>query len=302
MNTRIVAVALAASTAWNIGQHPIRAVGLRSAEPVITRLAASIPGRVGAAAMIIETGDVLMVRGAERFPMQSVYKVPVAMAVLRQIDAEKVRLSQVVHIRRADLVTKVHSPIRDQNPNGTDLTVRELLRAAIVESDGTASDMLLQLAPPAEVTKMLRRLGIDGMTVAATERAMAANEMVQYRNWSTPRAAVQLFRSLQRGLGVSAPSQTLLLGWLTETTSGANRIKAGLPAGTVVAHKTGLDNTRNGLTRATNDVGIATLPNGRHLVIAVFIKDSRATELQREAVIAGIARAAWDAATHQARK
>jgi beta-lactamase class A len=302
MNTRIVAVALAASTAWNIGQHPLRAVGLRSAEPAITRLAASILGRVGAAAMIIETGDVLMVRGDERFPMQSVYKVPVAMAVLRQIDAEKARLSQVMHIRRADLVMKVHSPIRDQNPNGTDLTVRELLRAAIVESDGTASDMLLQLAPPAEVTKMLRRLGIDGMTVAATERAMAANEMVQYRNWSTPRAAVQLFRSLQRGLGVSAPSQTLLLGWLTETTSGANRIKARLPAGTVVAHKTGLDNTRNGLTRATNDVGIATLPNGRHLVIAVFIKDSRATGPQREAVIAGIARAAWDAATHQARK
>jgi beta-lactamase class A len=302
MNTRIIAVALAVSTAWNIGQHPIRAVGLRSAEPAITRLAASIPGRVGAAAMIIETGDVLMLHGDERFPMQSVYKVPVAMAVLRQIDAEKVRLSQAVHIRRTDLVTKVHSPIRDQNPNGTDLTVRELLRAAIVESDGTASDMLLQLAPLAEVTKILRRLGIDGMTVAATERAMAANEMVQYRNWSTPRAAVQLFRSLQGGLGVSAPSRTLLLGWLTETTIGANRIKARLPAGTVVAHKTGLDNTRNGLTRATNDVGIATLPNGRHLVIAVFIKDSRATEPQREAVIAGIARAAWDAATHQARK
>jgi len=278
-------------------QQPPRAGALARARPVIDRLASSINGRIGAAAMIVETGDLVSTHGDDRFPMQSVYKVPIAMAVLQRIDRESVRLSQVMHVRRVDLVPDVHSQIRDLNPDGTSLTVRELLRAAIVESDGTASDLLLVLTPPADVTAMVRKLGIDGMVIATKEREMAANEMAQYQNWSTPRAAVQLLRALQQGRGLSAPSRVLLLGWMTETPIGDKRIKGLLPAGTAVAHKTGLDRTRKGLTRATNDIGIVTLPNGRHLAIAVFVKDSRATEAQRELVIAKIARAAWDAAT-----
>jgi beta-lactamase class A len=62
-----------------------------------------------------------------------------------------------------------------------------------------------------------------------------------------------------------------------------------------VAHKTGTDATRNGLTRATNDVGIVTLPDGRHLAVAVFVKDSTADETTRDRAIAGVARAAYDA-------
>jgi len=118
---------------------------------------------------------------------------------------------------------------------------------------------------------------------------------VQYKNWATPLGAVKLLRALQIGRALSAPSRVLLTGWLTETTIGEKRIKARLPGGTAVAHKTGTDATRQGVTRATNDIGIVTLPNGQHLAIAVFIKDSKGTEAQREAVIAKIARAAWDA-------
>jgi beta-lactamase class A len=62
----------------------------------------------------------------------------------------------------------------------------------------------------------------------------------------------------------------------------------------VVAHKTGTSGTSAGLTRATNDIGLVTLPNGRHMAIAVFVSDSPADTDTREAVIARIARAAWD--------
>lgn len=272
--------------------------GLPSARHRIDSLAASIPGHVGAAAMIIETGAVVSTHGNERFPMQSVYKLPIAMAVLQRIDAGKLKLGEEIHIKQSDMIPGVHSPIRDMTPAGTRLSTRELLRSAIVESDGVASDMLLVWSPPAEVTKMLRKAKVDSMAVATTERAMAADPMVQYKNWSTPLGAVQLLRALQAGRALSAPSRALLMGWLTETTIGEKRIKVLLPAGTAVAHKTGTANTRNGLTRATNDIGIATLPNGQHLAIAVFIKDSKATEAQRETVIARIARVAWDAAKH----
>jgi beta-lactamase class A len=60
-----------------------------------------------------------------------------------------------------------------------------------------------------------------------------------------------------------------------------------------VAHKTGSSETLNGLTRATNDAGVITLPNGRHLAITVFISDSTADTATREGVIARIAQAAW---------
>jgi beta-lactamase class A len=86
----------------------------------------------------------------------------------------------------------------------------------------------------------------------------------------------------------------LLLGWMTETATGPRRIKGRLPPGTPVAHKTGTSSTRNGLTRATNDAGLVTLPDGRHLALAVFVSDSPADEGAREGVIAEIARAARD--------
>ncbi len=82
---------------------------------------------------------------------------------------------------------------------------------------------------------------------------------------------------------------------MTQTPTGLKRIKGLLPTGTVVAHKTGTSRTVNGRTAATNDVGLITLPNGRHLAVAVFVSDSRADDATREEVIARVARAAWDA-------
>jgi beta-lactamase class A len=81
---------------------------------------------------------------------------------------------------------------------------------------------------------------------------------------------------------------------MTQTPTGLKRIKGLLPAGTVVAHKTGSSGTVNGLTAATNDVGLITLPNGKHLAVAVFVSDSTANDAAREEVIARVARATWD--------
>ena len=108
---------------------------------------------------------------------------------------------------------------------------------------------------------------------------------------------VGLLRAFYEGRGLSTASRALLLQWMTETGTGPHRIKGNLPAGTSVAHKTGTSGTSNGLARATNDVGLITLPDGRHLAVAVFVSDSKATEEVREGIIAQIARAAYDWAT-----
>src|SRR5437660_2348296 len=108
------------------------------------------------------------------------------------------------------------------------------------------------------------------------------------------KGALALLAALQSKRKLSAESQAVLLKLTTESIPGAKRLKGQLPAGTVVAHKTGTGGTRDGITSATNDIGIITLPNGTHLAVAVFVSDSSADEATRESVIARMAKAVWD--------
>ncbi|HLM56943.1 MAG TPA: serine hydrolase, partial [Pyrinomonadaceae bacterium] len=129
-----------------------------------------------------------------------------------------------------------------------------------------------------------------------TEREQSTGPEVQYRNWATPLGMLKLLRALHEGRGLSQPNRALLLKLMTDSTTGPRRLKGKLPAGTQVAHKTGTSGTdKAGLTRATNDVGIITLPDGRHLAVVVFVSESKAAAAVREGTIARVARAAWDA-------
>jgi len=245
---------------------------------------------------LVETGEAVSFHGKDHFPMQSVYKVPIAMAVLRDVESGRLHLDQRVRLDAADLLPPgPHSPIRDQHPTGVELSVRELLRFMIAQSDGTASDVLLAMVGgPDRANRYLEQVGLEGVVVAASERQMQKDSLAQYSSWATPNGAVKLLRALLDGRAVSPWSGALLLEWMAETPIGGLRLKGLLPEGTVVAHKTGTSKTVLGRTAATNDVGIVTLPDGRHLALAVFVADSTAEEAVRERVIAQVARAAWD--------
>ena len=259
-------------------------------------IAAVTRGPVGAAIVVVEGGKVVALHGEQHFPMQSVYKLPIAMAVLHQVDLGTLSLDQHVEITPADFPPPSRgSPIRDEHPHGTTLTVSQLLAAMMSVSDGTACDVLLKrVGGPERVTGYLRGLGVRDVIVATSEAAMAQSERVQYRNWATPDAMADLLRTLQQGRGLSTSSRHLLLGLMIASQTGPHRIKGLLPPGTVVAHKTGSSGAVNGITRATNDAGLVTLPDGRHLAVVVFVSDTRAGAATQEAVIARIARAAWD--------
>lgn len=256
----------------------------------LVQAAAPAGGRVGAAVALAAD---------ERFPMQSVFKLPLAMAVLDAVDRAALRLDQAVRVTPADFVSdRQHSPIRDRTPGGVTLPLSDLLRAAASESDGTAADVLLGLVGgPGAVTAYVRGLGVDGLTVAVTEKDMGRDPEAQYRNWATPTGAVALLRALDQGRGLSPEGRAHLLRLLTETPTGPNRIRGHLPEGTPVAHKTGSSRTVDGVTAATNDVGIVTLPDGRRVAVAVFVSGSPADDATRERVIADVARAAYEAWT-----
>jgi beta-lactamase class A len=104
-----------------------------------------------------------------------------------------------------------------------------------------------------------------------------------------------LLRALHERRGVSEQSQQLLFKFMIDTPTGPRRLKGLLPKTAVVAHKTGTSGSSKGVTAATNDIGLITLPDGRHLAIAVFVSDSPVDLVTRERVIAEIAKAVWDA-------
>ena len=265
----------------------------------LEQIASAAKWRVGVAAVVLETGETASLNPNDHFPMQSVYKLPIGMSVMKQVDAGKIKLEQKVRVTKDDFIgPAAHSPIRYKYPNGTELTVNELLGWMLRESDGTASDVLMKLAGGPEAIQAFitdqNGLGIKDMIVLDTEKAFAQDHSLQFRNWATPEAAVALLRALHERRGLSESAQGLLLKLMTESTPGAKRLKGLLPVGANVAHKTGTSGTENGITAATNDIGIITLPNGRHLAIAVFVADSPADETTREGVIAKIAKAVWD--------
>lgn len=260
----------------------------------LSKVAEAAKGRVGVGAVLVETGAAAYLDRTGHYPMQSVYKLPIAMAVLKMVDEGKVRIDQEVSITPDDFVRPgFHSPIRNANPQGIVLPLGEILRFSISESDGTASDVLLDLAGgPIAVMTYLNAIGVGDLTVADSEKSISKDWETQYRNWSTPEASVKLLRSLHdRRAGLSQQTTTLLLNLMTETETGDRRIKRGLPELASVAHKTGTGGTEKGITGATNDIGIITLPDGRHVLLAVYVSDSPESMAVREKVIADITRA-----------
>ena len=251
--------------------------------------------------MVLETGEAVSYQADQKFPMQSVYKFPIAMAVLDQVDRGILSLAQVIHVSPADYIPEQgYSPIRKKYPDGVDLTIRELLKYTIL-SDGSASDILLKTIGGARVAdRYISSLGVndEDIAIALPEMIQVANDTIQYQNYATPRAMTQLLKIFYMDSVLSKESRTLLFQDMVNSRTGLGRIKGLLPEGTLVAHKTGTAGTYDGLTRATNDVGIIVLPNENHLAISVFISDSYASPKDRDLVIANIAKSVFEFASN----
>lgn len=261
----------------------------------IHQIAQSAKGIVGVAVLGLEDRDTVTYNGNARMVMQSVMKFPIAMAVLNQVDLGKIKLDESIRIKKKDL-PKTYSPIRDKYPNGTDMPVSELLSYMVSLSDNNACDILLKkLGGTKPVMDYLQAIGVKGIAIKASEAEMAQAWEVQFTNWCQPVTMVNLLDLFYQGKTLSKTSTDYLMKIMLETSTGPKQLKGLLPEGTLVAHKTGRSATNDaGLSPATNDVGIITLPNGKHMAIAVFVCNSTADLTVRESVIAQIAKAAWD--------
>jgi beta-lactamase class A len=256
---------------------------------------------IGVAALHVESGRRVSIRGDERFPMGSVYKFPIALTVLRRVDEGKLSLDQELTIEPKDF-PRGWSPLRDgAHGKPITLSLRELLRHMVSNSDNTASDALLRLVGPRSVSKRMEELGVGGIRVDRSEAQLAAdlskpnghaNYALDVRDTSTPEEMATLLFAFHRHRdGLTTESHDLLARWMTESTTGAHRIRAAVPPGAVVMHKTGT------MPGTTNDAAIVTSPDGKsHIVLVIFSKGAKtASEEAREADVASVAKAAYEA-------
>jgi beta-lactamase class A len=288
----------------------------------LQQLTAGFDGRVGVCATAEGSSD--CVNGDQSFPMQSVWKLPLAVAILDAVDRGTARLDERVVIRPQDLSVFVQPLAKLVGPNGFTTTVDDLVRRAIVDSDNAAGDILLaRLGGPAAIQVALGRHAIVGIRVdrdekhlqtdinglawrpeylnpEALDRAIAAVPeatrdaafrayLHDDRDTATPQAVATLLSRLAAGTLLTPASTAHLLDLLNDTTTFPDRLKAGVPPGWALGHKTGTSGDWRGVTAATNDVGLLRAPDGGYVGVAVFIAGSRASAADRAALMAHIA-------------
>jgi beta-lactamase class A len=230
-------------------------------------------------------------------PQQSVFKLPLAIAVLHQVEQGTLVLDQPVRFLPEDrILPDVYSPLQDKFPNaGVDVPLRELLRLAVSLSDNVAADILLRLiGGPAVVNTYIAALRVRGFHIEDNEAVLHREVASQYRNWFEPQGAVQLLRRISDKSPLSQEHTDLVLAWMTPSDR-TRRLEGDLPDGVRVAHKSGTSDVDNGVAHATNDIGLIPLADGRRIAIAVFVTDATADQSTRENVIARIGRAVYDA-------
>jgi beta-lactamase class A len=247
-------------------------------------------GDVGVAVTHVETGRSAEVQGSKRLPLFSVFKLPLAVAVLKDVEEGRLRLDQKVRVTPAEVVAgwKGNTDLW-QKP--VEKTVAELMELSLVRSDNTSSDKLLQLiGGPEAVNRRMRLLGFQNIEIRSSVREFLSER--QHPNTASASDLASLVARLQKGEVLEPPRLKLLLGFMGRATTGLRRLRGDLPAGTPVADKSGTGDAGS----VTNDVGLITLPDGRgHLAMAVLVSGSKLSAEAQEKLIAELARVAYEA-------
>lgn len=253
-------------------------------------------GTVGLSVVHIETGKTVSINGSSQLPLYSVYKLPLAITVLKDVEDKRLRLDQKIHVTPAELVegTPANNALW-QKP--VDYRLEQLLEFSISRSDNTSSDKLVEVVGgPLKVTERMRSLGFQNLDIHTSSGEFTKTR--QNPNTGSADDLAKLLVQLHQGKILEPDQVNLLRGFMQRATTGLHRLRGDLPRGTVVADKTGSGepDAVTKVAKVTNDVGIITLPSGRgHLAIAVLVNGSKLPDAAQEKLIAELGRAAYDA-------
>lgn len=299
--------------------------GVARLEHQIAAIAPLSGGTVGVAAMHLESGRAVFYNADQQFPLASTYKVPIALQAFRLVEEGKLDLDRMIPVEPTDIHIGEEFNNLFQAP-GVALSFRNLIEPMLIFSENSATDMVLRLVGGGQaVTARLRSFGITDLRVdqstaeliagnygvpdiwtdgkfskekwqrgsAAVSKARADSTAWYYardpRDHGSPRAMLTILARLWKGELLTREHTAYLLDIMYRCETGKARIKGMLPPGTRVAHKTGT------FPGTANDVGIIDLPDGTHVAIAIYVRESAKVEgADLEATIAQIARSVYD--------
>ena len=261
-----------------------------------------VGGRIGVYALDTASGAHIGHRIDERFGMCSTFKLPLAAAILRAVDQGRLRHDQFVPFTKKDLVA--HSPVTREHLAAGGMTVTELAKAAQIESDNGAANLLLALlGDPAGFTAILRELGDTKTRLDRYEPHMNLLLNGDPRDTTTPAAMSQTIRTMLTSAWLAPASRELLVSWMIATETGRKRLRAGFPSTWRAGDKTGTGMAR-GMKDKYNDIAIVwpnTSPNRAPIIVSAFYETGVAHgEMRHEdqAVLASVGRiiATWASA------
>ncbi|MGG5208044.1 CGA/CIA family class A beta-lactamase [Chryseobacterium sp. MIQD13] len=275
------------------------AVAQKSAlEQKINSITKGKKATVGVSVLGFENNFKFSKNGDQKLPMLSIFKFHIACAALDLVDKGKLSLDQKIFIKKADLMEKTWSPFREKYPNGNiEITLNEVIDYTVALSDNNLCDILLKLIGGTKtVQQFMNSKGIKDFQIKYNEQDMHTKDWkTLYENYSTTNSAVQVLKKFYDEKMLSKKSTDYLMQIMLGTKTGTNKIIEQLPKSAPVAHKTGSSGKiDSGLTIAENDMGIITLPNGKHYAIAVFVSNSMETEAINCKMVSDISKAVWD--------
>ncbi len=283
-------------------------------------------GEVGVAVRHLESGQVLELNAGTSFPMASVFKLPVLVEVMAQVEEGKFSLEDEIAVQKPDqhlgsgILSSLTAP-------GIKLTVRNVVNLMMLLSDNSAADILLEKVGAENINKRLKQYGIEGITVnrscqelimdrigldyekykgktldeivgayqnipersAEDDRESIREFSREMKDQSTPAAMNALLAKIWKKEILGLESCDFIISIMLRCQTGQERIKGELPPGTAVAHKTGT------IAGTVNDAGIITLPDGQgHVALTVFSKNFSGKTGDVEKIIAEVARAVYD--------
>lgn len=254
-----------------------------AAQARLAALESASGGRLGVAAVNLGDQAQLGHRQDERFPLCSTFKVLAAGAILRRSQQDDSLLQRRILYAQGDLVT--YSPITGKHL-ADGLTIAELCAAALQYSDNTAANLLLKvLGGPAAVTAFARSLGDRETRLDRWETELNSAIPGDPRDTGTPAAMMRNLRQLALGDALALPQREQLQDWLRGNTTGAARIRAGVPHGWQVGDKTG-----TGSYGSTNDIAVLWPPARPPIVLATYYTQKQQDADYRSDVLASAAR------------
>jgi beta-lactamase class A len=246
----------------------------------LARLERRYDARLGIYAEHTGSGSTLTHRADERFAFCSTFKALATAAVLDRYPRS--HLDDVVTYSADDLMA---SSVITERHVDTGMTVRRLCDAAVRHSDGTAGNLLLRdIGGPSRLTAFARSLGDTVTRMDRIEPHIVSARPGDPRDTSSPRALGGSFREIVLGDALPPGKRAFLRDLLERSTTGDERIRAGVPQDWTVASKTG-----TGDYATANDIAVVWPPGSSPLVVAIMSSRSTADAAYDEALIADAA-------------